>query len=330
MFVMPINPQSLEEHAAALDGQVWFDLSDRTKIEITGDDRSAFLHSFCTNDIKALPVGRGCEAFLCNARGKILAYVRVFASPTALWIDAAPGLASRIIEHLSHFVITEDVTITDRTDTWIQRLLVGPASEGSLGPAFQGLQPVTSRRVDLASVEVRRTDELGVPSFHMLWPNDGRVVRMSCEQASRDCYEALRIEAGTPEFGQDIDESNYPQEVGRDASTISFTKGCYLGQEPIVMIRDRGQVQRLLMGLTIAGTTPATRGARVWAGDKDLGHVTSSAYSPRLNTAIALAYIRRGSQEPGTALEVELPGAGRGAATVTRLPLVGARPGESP
>src|SRR5262249_2121769 len=116
------------------------------------------------------------------------------------------------------------------------------------------------------------------------------------------------VEAGTPLYGADVTENNLAPEVGRTAQAISYTKGCYLGQEPIVRLRDLGHANRELTGLRIDGPEPAPAGAKLWREGKEVGQVTSSVYSPALGTAIALAYVRRGSTEPGTAVEVESGG----------------------
>ena len=115
------------------------------------------------------------------------------------------------------------------------------------------------------------------------------------------------MEAGTPVYGRDIDETNLPQEVARVERTISFTKGCYIGQETVARIRTYGHVNRTLVGLQLDGETAVPLGTKLFHADKEVGHITSSAVSPRLGQAIALAYVRRGSQEPGTRLEVETP-----------------------
>jgi folate-binding protein YgfZ len=124
-------------------------------------------------------------------------------------------------------------------------------------------------------------------------------------RGSMDTYHVLRVEAGTPLWGADIDETNLPQEVGRIQQTISFTKGCYIGQETIARIRTYGHVNRSLGALKLAEDRRVPRGARVHDGSKEVGQVTSSVRSPRLGTGLALAYLRRGHQEPGTVLEVE-------------------------
>src|SRR5262245_22797660 len=173
---MSLEAKTIEAHNAARTSVVSSDLSDRAKVELTGSDRAAFLHNFCTNDIKNLPVGRGCEAFLCNAKGKVLAYVRVFALADALWLDAAPGLGPKIVEHLSRFVITEDVTVADRSLARIQRLIAGPGAAATLNLGGPPLQPMEVRSLNLPTPlyadagEVRKTDELAIPCYHVFLP----------------------------------------------------------------------------------------------------------------------------------------------------------------
>ena len=134
----------------------------------------------------------------------------------------------------------------------------------------------------------------------------------------REACEILRIEAGLPRKGADIDENTFAPEVGRIAETICYTKGCYLGQESIVMAHDRGQVNRTLVGVKLR--TPVPHDSRLFAGDKEVGRVTSSVFSPRLGTTLGLAYVRRGHQEPGTKMEVEMAG-NRSPAEVVKLPI---------
>jgi folate-binding protein YgfZ len=163
-----------------------------------------------------------------------------------------------------------------------------------------------------------------VPGYDLLCPSAGAaelrqaLLDAGAAPAGAAMFEVLRIEAGWPVCGKDMDENRFVVEVGRIAQAICYTKGCYLGQEPIVMARDRGHVNRTFLGLALAATQPATPGARVFHGDQEVGQVTSSTVSPRYG-AIALAYLRRGSQDPGTALEVETA-SGRVGAVVRALP----------
>ncbi len=136
--------------------------------------------------------------------------------------------------------------------------------------------------------------------------------------AGEETWEILRVEAGTPEYGMDMDENTFAPEVNRTQQAISYEKGCYLGQEPIVMARDRGVVQRALVGLLV-GDEPAPPGSLLYRDGKEVGRTTSSVRSPRLG-AIALAYVRRGSQTPGTELELATDSERR-KARVVKLPM---------
>jgi folate-binding protein YgfZ len=136
--------------------------------------------------------------------------------------------------------------------------------------------------------------------------------------ADQQTYEVLRVEAGWPVLGKDMDEERLVMEAGRTRQAISYTKGCFLGQEPIVMARDRGHVNRTLLGLRIAADVLVASGAKVLHEGKDVGQVTSSVRSPRLGV-IALAYLQRGSQTPGTEVEIDTPD-GRRAAVIASLP----------
>src|SRR5439155_4477699 len=125
--------------------------------------------------------------------------------------------------------------------------------------------------------------------------------------AGKEAFEVLRVEAGVPRYGVEMNEERFVVEVGRTPQAISYSKGCYLGQEPIVMARDRGHVNRTLLGLKLNGD-PAPHGSLLHRDGKEVGRVTSSVVSPRLGAAVALGYLRRGCWEPGTAVEVEVDG----------------------
>jgi folate-binding protein YgfZ len=324
------------EYAAACDHAAVFDQSHRGKVEAIGKEALFFLHNLCTNDIKNLAVGNGCEAFLANARARALAHVYVFRrppeTPADLWLDAGPGMGEKVFKHLDRHLISEQVELADRTHDFAQAHLCGPEARAVLEKALGG--PVgelgelqhEERPFGSASVRDRRHDLLNLPGYDLLWPAEGAtafwtaLTQAGARPAGREAFEALRVEAGVPLYGVEMNEERFVVEVGRTPQAISYSKGCYLGQEPIVMARDRGHVNRTLLGLTLPEGGPAPAGAKVWRGEQEAGQVTSSVFSPRLGKAVALAYLRRGHQEPGTALEVEADG-GRRPAVVTPLPL---------
>lgn len=315
-----------------------FDTSARGKVQVGGKDAASFLHNLCTNDIASLPLGGGCEAFFCNAKAKVVAHgliYHVLLEPDqhAFWIDTAAGFGDKLVKHLDKFLIAEQVELADKSADFSQVHLAGPSAKAilqrALADAVPDLSPLQHmERTFGANVHshIRRNDALGLPGFDIvclkaLAPGLHRILtECGAAAAGAATYEALRVEAGTPEYGKDIDEDRFAFDVGRTASAISYAKGCYLGQEPIVMARDRaGHAPRTLMGLKLAGTSVVERGSKVAHGGEDIGFVTSSVVSPRLNRAIALAYLRHGHQTPGTMMEVKTPH-GPIAAEVSALP----------
>jgi folate-binding protein YgfZ len=326
-----------EEYRAARSGAALFDVSHRGKLEVAGGDALAFLHNLASNDVRNLAPGAGCETFLCTAKARVVAHALVWRAPPqgkrdTLALDLAPGSAARVLQHLNHFLISEDVQLTDRTRELAQVHLAGPDAPAVLGRAFgtnADLPLLQERSLTLAGelpVRLRRNEPLGLPGFDVLCPSGRagevwqRLLEAGARPAGMQAYQLLRVEAGTPLYGVDLDENTFAPEVGRTRQAISYTKGCYLGQEPIVMARDRGQVNRTLLGLKLPeGTVPA--GSLLYRDGKEVGRVTSSVVSPALNGAIALAYVRRGNQEAGTTLEVDVGGQRR-PAVVTALPFV--------
>jgi folate-binding protein YgfZ len=326
------------EYRQAREGAALFDVSHRGKIEVTGPETARFLHNLCTNDILNLPVGKGCEAFFTTNKARVVApalvyHLRLPESGDTFWMDIAPGLAGKALQHLDRYRISEQVEFTERTTEFAQLHLAGPQAHGVLAQALNSEVPDLAELQALAQdvggvpLQVRRVDVLGLPGYDVLCPRSAatdlwqRLLGARARPAGLEGYHILRVEAGTPIWGADIDENRLVMEIGRTARAICYTKGCYLGQEPIVMARDRGHVNRTLLGVTVPGEGPVPPGAKVLRGGEEVGQVASSVVSPRLGP-IALAYLRRGSQEPGTAVEVE-SAAGRRTAAVVSLPFLG-------
>ncbi|HTU27443.1 MAG TPA: glycine cleavage T C-terminal barrel domain-containing protein [Pirellulales bacterium] len=321
-----VDSELLADYDALTAGAALVDFNRRTLVELTGDDRARFLHNLSTNEIVKLPVHAGCEAFLTNVQGKILAHVLVFAEPDALVLDTVPGQGPAIVKHLDRYLIRERVTLADRTADWAEWLLTGSRSAQILaslcGDAVPA-DPWTSSPAQIAGhlVTLRRVDLVGPVGFLILSDRSAAVAIRDALTAGgaklvgAAAFEAVRIEAGFPLYGQDVSERNLPQEVARDARTISFRKGCYLGQETVARIDALGHVNQLLVGLRFAGRPDATPGLELLAGTAKAGHVTSAAFSPRQQATVALGYVRRGSHAPGTKLDSSL-----GTAEVIPLP----------
>jgi folate-binding protein YgfZ len=315
-----IGAESIDaEYIALTSGAGFVDCSERTQIEVTGDDRAAFLHNLSTAAIRSLQPGQGCEAFALDVRGHTLGHFLVFCTPHSLIIDSAPGQNDRLAAHFEKYHIRERVEIHDRTPQWGELLLSGAKGQvilESLATAVSGgtlprellshreahiaEQTVWLRNVEIAGkggVLISAAQE-SIASIAAALVAGGA---MRCGPAA---LETARVEAGWPIFGVDISDKNLPQEVGRSARAISFTKGCYLGQETVARIDALGHVNKTLCGVRFSGREIPPPGLELRSGDAVVGTVTSVVFSPRLSAPLALAYIRRGLNVPGTKLAV--------------------------
>jgi folate-binding protein YgfZ len=317
---------ALDEYQHARQRAAFFDRSNHGKIEVNGKDARTFLHNLCTNDIKSLPAEGACETFFATNKAKAIAsatiYHRSMEGGDRFWLDAGPGLGAKLAKHLDRYLISEQVEIAERTADFGQLHLAGPEAPSLVAKVRERLPDLVVHHLG---------DPLGLPGFDLLVasPKAGELWQslssLGITPAGLEAYELLRIEAGTPIYGKDIDDERFVVEVNRTPQTISYAKGCYLGQEPIVMARDRGHVNRKLLGVKILGEGPVPHGAKLFHEAKEAGQVTSSVVSPRFGP-IALAYIRRGHDSPGTKLQVE--GASR-TAEVVGLPFAGSESGAS-
>jgi folate-binding protein YgfZ len=301
------------EYAALTTGVGIVDFHDRTQIELTGIDRAAFLHNFTTNDIRNLKPGQGCETFLLDVRGHTVGHVLVFCTPDSLVLDTVPGQAERLTNHLNRYLIRDKVEIFDRSEDWSELLIAGAGTEvllqrflesapiGPLDhqPARLAGQPIWLRRVEFAGMDgflIAGVAEV-IDGVGIALSLDGATV---CDAAA---FEAVRIEVGFPWFGVDITEKNLPQEVDRNTKAISFTKGCYLGQETVARIDALGHVNKLLRSLRFSNEAVPLPGTQLQTGGAVVGEVTSAAFSPMLQAPLALGYVRRGHEAIGTRLE---------------------------
>ncbi|HEX3724963.1 MAG TPA: glycine cleavage T C-terminal barrel domain-containing protein [Pirellulales bacterium] len=299
--------EALASHAGLVD------LGARTQIELSGADRSAFLHNLCTGDIRKLPPGAGCEAFLTSLQGKTLAHLFAFVGPSTINLSTVSGQGEVILAHLNHYLVCEQVVLSDCSHQRRELYLGGPDAPRLLA-ALAGDEPPQDRlshcAVKLAGrdVWIRKADLAGPIGFDIsLGTEDVEAVRGALLSAGAvsgpwAAFDAARIEWGFPWFGVDISEKNLPQEVGRDKLAISFAKGCYLGQETVARIDALGHVNKTLVGVRFADREVPLAQQELMAAGEMVGHITSAAYSPRLGAVCGLAYVRRGHNTPGTAV----------------------------
>ena len=308
-------------------GAAWIELPGRAQIEMTGDDRASFLHNLCTNEVKALTPGSGCETFFTNVQGKTIGFGYLFVSETSIVIDSEPGEAETLLSHLDKYLISEKVELVDHSDEGTQFLVAGPRAaellSGFCGDSIpQELFAHREFKINGASVHVRCVDYAGPGSYLLrVSPDAGDAIQQALTQAeilqaSEADVEARRIEQGTPRFGVDLDATNLPQELARDDRAISFTKGCYLGQETVARIDALGHVNRVLVGLAFEGEEIPPAGTPLTHESNEVGRVTSACFSPRRGQPLALAFLKRKQSAAGSQVESAL-----GTAEVVKLPI---------
>lgn len=315
----------------------FLDRTDRVRLVVTGPDRAKFLHNLTTNDIKRLPAGQGVEAFVTSPQGKTIGYVTLLACDDKILVRTAAGGAEHVLPHFRKYGVFDEVEIDDAGAETFEYHLAGPNAELILrlvggGPPVSG--DLQHRATEAAGkpLEVIRESPLGVSGLTLLGAvADAPAVRDALHEAGAahgltdpDATEAeaLRIEAGTPEFGRDVRPENLPQEVARDARAINFVKGCYLGQETVARIDALGHVNKLLRGLTLFGDEGGVPrpGAAIESDGKTVGAVTSAIYSPRRGCPVALGYLKTTHAGAGAPVQV-VAGETRLAAVVTDLPM---------
>jgi folate-binding protein YgfZ len=308
-------------------------VSARAQIAVAGKDRSSYLQGLLTNDIQALRAGTGCYAAWLTAQGRMITDLHVFESGDMILLDVPAELADSLIERLDQFLFTEDVQLASLAGSLRAVWIHGPAAARMIAqaiehaPSFDEWSEYQHARFTFAGtpVVIARMSQLGVPGFcAYLAPEqaDGFVNALTAAGAkvvSQEAIDALRIEAGYPVFGRDMTEDTIPLEAGIESRAISFTKGCYVGQEIVIRVLHRGggRVARKLVGLRIDGT--AQPGDRMVSGDRDIGFVTSVAVSPA--GAIGLGYVHRDFTSAGTRLAIATAGHGPQPATVTERPM---------
>ncbi len=254
-----VTDLDLKRPSAFLPAAGWVPWAGRTQIRLTGADRAKFLHNFCTNDIKALTPGQGCEAFLTNIKGRILGHFYAFAGTSDVVVDTVPGQDEFIRSHLDRYLITEDVQIENIT-TPVGSLYVFGRNTATVLTGLTGLdliEPPGSSPMQWGSNElaIRRMTQTAVPGFEVILSDSAaaplpqwieRLGSVGCIPVSPDDFNAYRIDAGFPIYGVDLTDDHLAQEAARTERAISFKKGCYLGQEPIARIDALGHVNREL------------------------------------------------------------------------------------
>lgn len=326
------------EHAALRESAGVLDLSFRGRLCVLGADRRIFLNGQVTNNVKDLRTGEGCYAALVTAKGKMESDLNIYCLENELLLDFEPGLSAAVQARLEKYIIAEDARIADVSADYSLLSVQGPYAAAvleSLGFAVpQKIMGVVHLEDSaLGEIYVTSQPRIGTTGFDLFVPNASlplaaeRLLAAICAVGGRFCgwaaLEIARIEAGLPRFGQDMDNTNLPPEAGLDSRAVSYSKGCYIGQEVIARIRTYGQVAKSLRGLRLPDDLPELpgKGAKLFLGEKEVGFITSAASSPTLPGNIALGYVRREAVATGTELLVTI-GAAKLPARIVDLPFI--------
>jgi folate-binding protein YgfZ len=277
------------------------DRSDRAKFLVRGGEAADFLQGQVSNDVEALEPGGGCYATILSHKGKLRTDLRVLRGEDWFWLDTE-AIGHAVLEHmLRTYSLGRDVQYEDVTQSRALLSLVGPAAR---------------ERLDAAPPQEEHSFVTGEHGIYVAALHGVDVIcepgtELGVEPVAEEAAECLRIEAGRPRLGLDMDADTMPQEAGINERAVSFSKGCYVGQETVARLHYRGRPNRHLRGLRLS--EPAERGTDILLGDRVVGRVGSSCVSPRLG-AIALALVRR-EAEPGATVQV-----GGASAEVVGLP----------
>jgi aminomethyltransferase len=275
----------------------WINLSGRGEIRATGEDRARLLHAMSTNDIQRLNAGQGCYVFFLSAQGRILADAYILNLGDSLWIDTEPETRTKLFAHVDKYIIADDVTLTDESDEWSVVGIEGPFSADRLRAIDVPVPPADYDVIKWGRGFVSRISATGQPGFRFYLPANelaqftDLLQSAGVTEAAMQAVETVRLENGKPRYGADITERYLSQETNQ-MHAISFAKGCYLGQEIVERVRSRAQIHRVLSPVRIQSPVAPKQGTKLRVDEKDVGEITSSAFSPAFNEVVALAYIR--------------------------------------
>jgi tRNA-modifying protein YgfZ len=286
------------------EGAGFLDRSARAKLELRGPEAIDYLQGQLTNDVEALGPGEGCYAALLDRKGHMQADMRVLRLSTGdVWLDTEPEAAERVLRHLRMYSVGREVEIEDASGSWAITSVIGPAANEATGTA-----PITpehaQRHFEREGVEILAVaTDLGldlITRSEQAGDLRGLIARSGAVDVSEAAAEIVRVESGRPRFGREMTTATIPQEAHIDQRAVSFTKGCYIGQETVARLHYKGKPNRHLRGLRLE--EPVNAGEKIVLGERELGQVGSAVISP-VHGPIALAVIRR-EAAPGTRVEV--------------------------
>ena len=314
------------------------DLSSRGKIRVTGEDRVKWLQSIISNDILPLTPGQGIYSTFLTHKGKIIAYFRVYQLGDALMLEDVGETGDTTFATLRKFLLFgTKAKMENCGETWGLLLISGPKAlelvRSTFGTDLSSLKPLSFEKLEIDGhpALLIRSEETGETDIEILVPSGGlrsawerlwtAGESMGLQPFGSQALETLRVEAGLPKMGPDLNENIVPPEANLEGKSFSLSKGCYPGQEVVARMDTYGSVRRRLVGLTLSESAVPLSGAKVYSGDREVGWVSSAVLSPSLGKAIAFAFPLRDFSKPGTDLEIDMESR-RVTATVQELPFV--------
>jgi len=307
------------EHRNLLETVGLIDKNYRAYLRFTGPDRVRYLNAILTNDIKSLQENHANISLFLNPQGHIQAEIETHARKDELFCVSYAMIRERLIPALDKYIIMDDVTLTDVSLEYATLALEGPHAAAAVE------QLASVRLGELAELESREIMVHGIPCrivrrtpvafpgaeflvarehVHTLWQILADVAKTHRGgPVGYQALSALRLEQGIPWFSYDFGEKQIPHEAGLENSHISYTKGCYTGQEIVERVRSRGQVNRVRISLQFESTEPPAPNTPLTSEGKEVGHITRTAFSPELGTPIGMGYTRREKATPGSVLE---------------------------
>ncbi len=291
------------------ESAAWLDISGRGKIRVTGEDRARLLHAMTTQDVQSLDPGQGCYAFFLNAQGRILGDVNIFCREDSLLLDTEPETRQKLFDHVDRYIIADDVTLEDVTGEMATLAVEGPQAAAVLERLGAPVPESDYATRSWSGSIVARVSSTGSPGYSIFMLPTKKLefiealTAAGIAEATPQEARIVRIEHGKPRYGEEISERYLVQETAQ-LHAVSFSKGCYLGQEIVERVRSRAQIHRVLRRLAINGSEPPSAGVRLKSGDTDSAEIASAVYSLALGKVAALAYVRVPFAEAGSEMRL--------------------------